>query len=110
MITHSVHLVDPFLWDAFITKFLCNLLLISCTKYFDAGSGQAEFGEEGGAKPNYQKIHNMIRCRRQIFGMPCTEQVCQKQIKPSYWWVRLYLPMELCTLALGQVASENDIC
>ncbi len=41
--------------------------------------------------------------------MPCTEQGCQKQIKLSYWWVCLYRPIELCTLALGQVASENDI-
>ncbi len=45
-----------------------------------------------------------------FFGIPSTEQGCQKQIKPSYWWVCLYHPIELCTLALGQVASENDIC
>jgi hypothetical protein len=38
--------------------------------------------------------------------MPCTEQGCQKQIKPSYWWVCLYHPIEICTLALGQVASK----
>jgi hypothetical protein len=44
-----------------------------------------------------------------FFGMPHTEQGCQKQIKPSYWWVSLSHPIELCTLALGQVASENDI-
>ncbi len=44
-----------------------------------------------------------------FFGMPHTEQGCQKQIKLSYWWVHLYRPIELCTLALGQVASENDI-
>ncbi len=45
-----------------------------------------------------------------FFGMPRTEQGCQKQIKPTYWWVHLYRPIELCTLAVGQVASENDIC
>ncbi len=51
----------------FVTKLLCNLLLISCTKLFDAGSGWANFGGEGGAKPNYQKIHSTIRHGRWIF-------------------------------------------
>ncbi len=55
---------STFLWDAFITKLLCNLLLMSCTKLFVTGSGQANFGGEGGAKPNYQKIHNTIGRRR----------------------------------------------
>jgi hypothetical protein len=45
-----------------------------------------------------------------FFGMPCTAQRCQKQIKPSYWWVSLCCPIELWTSALGQVASDNDIC
>ncbi len=44
-----------------------------------------------------------------FFGMAHTEQGCQKQTKPSYWWVRLYHPIEPCTLALGQVALENDV-
>ncbi len=57
---------SAFLWDAFITKLLCNLLLMSCTKFFDAKSGWASFGREGGAKPDYWKIQNTIRCRRRI--------------------------------------------
>ncbi len=58
---------STFLWDAFITKLLYNLLLISCAKLFDARSGRANFGGEGGAEPNYQKMHNPIRHRGQIF-------------------------------------------
>jgi hypothetical protein len=27
-----------------------------------------------------------------FFGMLCTEQGCQNQIKPFYWWVHLYHP------------------
>ncbi len=101
---------STFIWAAFITKLLCNLLLIFCTKLFDVVSGQASFGGEGGAESNYWKIHSTIRHGRQIFGMPHTAHGCQKQIKPSYWWVCLYHPIELCTLALGQVASDYDIC
>ncbi len=82
---------------------------MACTKLFDAGSGQANFQGEGGAKPNYQRYITQSDVGDGFFGMPRTEQGCQKQIKPSYWWVHLYHPIELCTLTLGQVASENYI-
>ncbi len=39
---------------------------MSCTKLVKPRSGWANFGGEGGPKPNYRKIHNMIWCRRWI--------------------------------------------
>ena len=39
----------------FITKSLCNLLLMSCKKLLDDGIGRDTFGGEDGSEPSNQK-------------------------------------------------------
>ncbi len=101
---------NTFLWDAFITKFLCNLLLMSWTKLFNTGSGWANFGGEGGAKPNYQKVHNTIKCRRRI-GRGVLHWTSMSKADQAVLLVGPFLPPSRALyLGFRPGDSESDIC
>ncbi len=57
---------STFLWIVFISRLLCNCLLMSFTKKFDVWIGWASFGGEEGAKPKYQKICTMVKYKSWI--------------------------------------------
>jgi hypothetical protein len=88
---------STFLWIGFITKLLCNLLQMSCTKKIDFWIGWASFGGEEGAGTTYQKICNKIKTPNGLVGMSCDEQQYQKEVKPSYWRVCPFHQRKLCT-------------
>ncbi len=63
-----------FLWFCFITKFLCNLLLMSSTKLCNVWIGWASFGGEEGARSNYQKCATQLNTSDGLVGMSHAEQ------------------------------------
>ncbi len=68
---------STFLWICFITKLLCNLLLMSSTKLWVVWIGWASFGGEDGVGPNYQRYATQSNTRNESVRMPCAEQQYQ---------------------------------
>ncbi len=62
-----------FLWIGFITKLLCNLLLMSIRKFCNVWIGWASIGGEEGTGPIYQKYATQSNTRDGLFGMSCAE-------------------------------------
>ena len=78
----------------FITKSLCNLLLISCTKLLDDGIGWDTFGGKDRSKPSNQKIssHNWLARIRNSLGFVVLNSKSNK-FKLSYWKVHRCSPV-----------------